>query len=211
MDVYRPGDEPRGWKTKAKELCRSVIADTPDGQWPAHDAEFVIDLLRMRTEPNTWAGKLRGQRIVNLIVRSEPILGKNRQFALVREDGSTVSVSWVNAVDAQWARDPASYRKGDVLGAMRRAIADQATEAIAAWRAGGVTRCEKCGAEGPLEADHYPVTFAELADQWSGGEWDDVSVVWSHDTWGSIMADPDGWREYHREHAGFRPLCSTCN
>jgi hypothetical protein len=211
MQVYKPGQEPRGWKTRVTEKCREIIRVTPDGSTPA-ELEFVMGLIRLRTEPETLARKLGGRSIADLIVRQEPGYGRNRQFAIVRDDGAVMRVSWVEACKAKWATDPEGYYRQEVLGAMRVAIKDQA---IAAAHAFAGARCKKCGAAGPLEADHFPVTFADIATEFTRGigSWREVPTVESDDTWGSVLANPTraAWQAFHKERAAFRPLCIGCN
>jgi hypothetical protein len=211
MQVYKPGQEPRGWKKQATEKYREIIEATSDGSTPA-EHEFVMELIRLRTEPETLNRKLGGKNMANLIVRPEPGYGRNRQFAIVRDDGAVVGVSWVEACRAKWATDPEGYYRQEVLGAMRVAIKDQA---IAAARAFAGARCDKCGAAGPLEADHFPVTFADIATEFTRriGSWREVPTVESDDTWGSVLAAPTraAWQAFHKERAAFRPLCIGCN
>lgn len=208
---YKPGQEPRGWKTRATEKCREIIEAPPDGGTPA-EFEFVMELIWLRTEPETLARKLGGRNIANLIVRPEPLYGRNRQFAIVRDDGAVIGLSWVEACKAKWAADPEGYYRQEVLRAMRVAIKDQA---IAAAHAFAGARCEKCGAAGPLEADHFPVTFADIAAEFTRGfgSWREVPTMESDDTWGSVLVDPTraAWQAFHKERAAFRPLCIECN
>jgi hypothetical protein len=206
--------EPRGWKSAAKATCRAIIATTPEGaQLSPECQDWVLRLMAAR-HPG-WAQK-SSRGVSHLIVRWEPRFKLNKQFALVRPDGTVTDISWQEAISPK----PFS---GKIKQAMRAAVSDQ----VAAYkreceRDNYVLRCAACRAKGlPLEVDHFPQTFASLAASYvreiADGEldWNRVALdeVDADGQWGSRLAAEHllVWSEYHRAYARYRLVCKACN
>jgi hypothetical protein len=209
VEVYAPGLEPRGWKKTATELCRKIVARTPDGSDLApDDLAFVTSLYITRTDPEILEVLFSGPHITSVIVRRSEQNPRNREFAVTREDGSGEGISWAKAVDAHWARNQEGDHRYKVRGVMRDIASTQRPD----YR-GKV--CELCRSAGPIQADHYPVSFNDIAEEFAAAEggYEAIRITVSRGTL-NVFTDSavaERWAGHHRNRASWRPLCGPCN
>jgi hypothetical protein len=135
-------------------------------------------------------------------------------------------VSWVACSKGRLAKSQCSDNDDNKLnGAMRYAIRQQ----INAYRKSNpVQICLLCQTESKIEVDHYPIHFVDIKDNFikmkmERGEIPPADFKW-HPKKGNFMFK-DGnksndyydkkwkqsWQRYHKVHATYRYLCSTCN
>ena len=127
-----------------------------------------------------------------------------------RIDGTITDISWRECLK------PASKRF-KVRNAMRNAIRPQ----IAKWKAECVKICQICSA--PLDprnfdADHYPVSFDTITQQWMNdrGLTDETILTSGTDDFfrGDRFINIDlefDWFQYHASVAEYRQLCTQCH
>ena len=193
---------PRGWKTRAREICRDIIARTPDGA-PVRpgDAEFVMALLARHPDA---VGKT-GCGVAWLTTATTG----GRHFVVVRVDGSRTDFSWKECISP-------SSRVQRVHRAMRAAITLQ----IQAFRdSQEPLACALDAAHpGPYHVDHANPTFQELVAAFTAepaiGGYDGIRLRPHRD--GDVNAelevsDAQLWQLYHQRYAILRILCQPCN
>lgn len=135
-------------------------------------------------------------------------------------------VSWVACAKGKLAKHQESGNDDNKLnGAMRYAIRKQ----ISLYKKSNLTQvCNICGTCYRIEVDHYPIHFVDIKDEFismktAKGELPPTNFNW-HPKKGNFMFK-DGtkindyydkkwkqsWQRYHKTHATYRYLCSTCN
>lgn len=197
---------PRGWKTRARQLCREIIARTPDGT-PVHadDAEFVRAILALHPDA---AGKI-GCGVAGFTTATDKRYRTGRHFVLLRVDGTSTDFSWTEAIT------PTGHVQ-KIRNAMRVAIEPQ----ILAFRdAQDPLACALDAAHpGPYHVDHAGPLFQELADAFAAepafGGYTGLTLAPHQD--GDISdqlvpGDAFLWQLYHQANARLRILCRACN
>lgn len=203
------GNLPRGWKTRARALCQTVIAATPDGT--AVGDPVVNAFLRGLLDRHPCAGEKKGCGVAYFTAETERTYG-TRHFAVHRLDGTETDFSWQVCVS------PPSH-KDECRKAMRAAVADQ----VIAFRRTAFTQqpvqlCALCGTHlsRQAEIDHAAPSFRELAEQYAAavGGWDRITLEPSGE--GEIgrrlcYGDNYTWSLFHAHKAVLQLLCGPCN
>ena len=200
---------PRGWKKRATELCRKIIAATPDGTTVTDPAVegFLAALLRR----HPCADEKTGAGIAFFSTATEQAYG-TRHFLVVRTDGSFTDFSFLACVTAPSHKD--TCRK-----AMRAAVAGQVAQfRRQAFAANPAQACARCGTalSRKCEVDHAGPTFDQLAADYATavGGWERVVLQPSAE--GEIgrrlsPGDAYTWALFHQRYAVLRLLCGPCN
>jgi hypothetical protein len=202
MDEELRAALPRGWKTKARDRCRAIVRDTPDGPVTGTEGAFLAALLTLHPD----ADEKIGSGIAFIAVGPVPRF-RSRGFTVHRTDGTSTDFSWLECIS------PTSHR-ARVLTAMREAVVDQILTFKQAEADAGRLRCAITGAGltwTDAEVDHLPPTFLTLADNYAAqvGGYDKVRLVPSADGMiGQPLAPDDerAWVLYHQREARLRIL-----
>ncbi len=198
---------PRGWKTKARNRCRSIVANTPDGPVTGADGDWLAALLTLHPD----AGEKIGKGIA--FIALGPVPGrKSRGFTVHRTDGTSTDFSWLECIT------PTSHRTR-VLTAMREAVEPQRIAFKQAEEKAGRLRCGVCGTDltwPDTEIDHLPPVFQTLADTYAetAGGYDKIKLVPSADGMIGqplVPGDEQVWILYHQHTARLRVLCRPCH
>ncbi len=202
-------------KEAVRDVCRGIVqrygvdSDVTDPD----DDTFLRHLLERHPDYDVK----RGVGIANFRVIAHPEFGRNKAgIGIVRLDGDVVDFSW-NA-----CLTPPSHRT-QVLGALRRLIADQVIAARnAALASGQPLICSVTGMPIPsvaeLHMDHATPTFLELAERFIAGNGGldafgrlpDPGVGVSYPEL-EDKALEGRWRQYHQERAVLRPVLNRVN
>jgi hypothetical protein len=194
---------PRGWKTKARERVRAIVAGTPDGPVTGPDGDWLAALLALHPEA---AGKIgSGVSWIGL----GPVPGyRSRGFTVHRTDGSSTDFSWRECITPYSHQDKCR-------SAMRNAVLHQVL-AFRDSREWPLSCALDPAHPGPFQVDHHDPPFAELADSYAAakGGYAGISLVPHGD--GDISdelapGDMLVWVPYHHSAARLRIVCAPCN
>jgi hypothetical protein len=192
----------RGWKKAARELCRDIAANVPDGPVAGQLGEFLAALLRRHPD----ADEKIGPGIAHICVGSVPGY-RSRGFTVHRTDGTSTDFSWRACIT-----EPS--HAAQVNKAMRQAVAGQILDYKRAEAAAGRLRSAITGDElapDDAEVDHFSPSFAALADRYAevAGGYDAIGLAPSADGQIGQRLDPDHeiiWQAYHQQAARLRIL-----
>jgi hypothetical protein len=200
-------DTRRGWKTKARDRCREIIAATENGELiTGDDAEFLLWLL----DRHPRAAEKIGRGVAGFTVQDAQL--GTRCFVVRRVDGSSTDFSFYSCITAPDVTVLA--RK-----AMRRAVADQVSEFKQASAARGPLICAVTGqvlSWDNAHVDHAPRVFAALADDWAkrvGGYPAIRLAPAADDQLGRTLmqVDAEAWADFHRANAHLRIVSRLAN
>lgn len=195
----------RGWKTKAKQRCREIVAKTPDGRHVTDNSDE--NFLRWLITRHPEAALKTGCGIAYFSARS-PSGYTTRCLQIVRTDGSVTDFSWQACIT-----EPSPEQR--IRAGMRKAVKNQV---LAFKHARDDSPCEKCGqpCSSNAEADHCEPSFLELANRYaeSLGGYQNIKLEEARD--GLIGNTLSSWHEtvfaeYHRQAARLRILCGPCH
>lgn len=192
--------------------------------FPSNPEEFKIlsDLLNRHPAKSTWQYQIP----TSFKISRSP--GNGAIVMHVRFQGLSKYriVSWVACAKGKLAKhQEAGNIDSQLNGAMRYAIRMQITN----YKKTHPTQvCDICRSEYRIEVDHYPLHFVDLKDNFikmkhGKGDSPPTEFRW-HGKKGNFMFK-DGtkandyydkkwklaWQRYHKKHATYRYLCSTCN
>lgn len=203
-------------KTTLKDYCKFVLNNsgvntTLDGEWN----DVLIDVLRMHED---FHEKTKGQEY-QIGVRVCPINPRNKQFYILRADGTDTDFSYYKAISS---KSKESYIKET----LRAAIKDQTIEFKNNYFASnqdskGYVLCMETSLKlkkKDSHLDHYPKQFDEIVK-----EWIDIMQLSSQDI--VLVAPPDNgtawfmqdevllksFQDYHKEQAQYRVVLNKVN
>ena len=200
-------DTRRGWKTKARNRCREIIAATKNGELvTGDDAEFLLWLL----DRHPRAAEKIGCGVAGFTVQDAGM--GTRCFVVHRVNGSSTDFSFYSCITAP--DSTVLVRK-----AMRRAVADQVTEYKQASAARGPLICAITGqvlSWDNAHVDHAPPIFVALADDWAkqvGGYLAIRLTLAADNQLGRTLTpgDADEWADFHRANAHLRIVSRLAN
>lgn len=200
---YEPFQLPRGWKTRARDRCRQIARDTPDGPVTGLDGDFLAWLLTRHPD----AIQKVGSGIAWVSVGPVPGYPGTRGFTVHRLDGTSTDFSWRECLTG-------SSHRTRVLAAMRAAIVPQILAFKQEQASANRLRCAITGATltwDDVHVDHLPPEFSTLADGYAAmhGGYDAISLLPSMD---SMIGRPlaswheTAWRRYHQCYARLQIL-----
>ena len=151
-------------KTTLTNYCKYVLNNaklnaTLEGDWEA----VISDVLRMH---ESFHEKTKGQDF-KIGVRSCMINPRNRQFFILREDGSNTDFSYNKAITAR-------KKEGYIKDILRAAIKDQTVSFKEDYFVNnadsrGYVICAETGLKikkKDAHIDHYPMQFDEIVKEW---------------------------------------------
>lgn len=180
------------YKTERKKQTQQLIdAQALDTLFSASD----VALLNVLTGWSVVAAKK---------VRNQHHPKDTRTLA-ISHDGSTFEVwSWNKAIDGY-------NHSTNVIRALRSAIKEQTDE----YAASNAAICVACGSDKNTSVDHKSRSFSKIAHEFlTKNPRVDCSV--SNDGVGfgwklAQQATLDAWLKYHKDHADYQILCTSCN
>ena len=209
----------KNFKTKASltAYCKYVLNTTTvgtflEGEW----SDVLSDVLRMHTR---FTEKV-GNGSFKIGVRVCPINPRNRQFFILREDGSDTDFSYVKAIS----------ESKDKLGRLKEALRASTKDQTVAFKNNyfkenqdgkGYVVCPETSLKIKLKdrhIDHYPKQFDEIVKEWSGEynvSSEDVVMHPPGDngtTW--IIEDEslvESFQQYHLKNAEYRIVLNKVN
>jgi len=170
---------------------------------------FFLSLFQRHPEKD----KKEVSSIIDISIRKLPITReinlthRNKQFFIVKSNGSEDSISWVKCVYKQ-----ESPLKTLLTRSFRHAIRDQ----IKDFKTANKNKpCEICGTYEEITADHV-IQFRKLKDDFLKENPKHPKEFTKNNIGSDIFRDEDiefvkAWQEYHRKNAILRILCSPCN
>jgi hypothetical protein len=201
-------------KASAKDFFRAIRDRYPrDGEHLSFEDEGIVrDLLGAHPESVSKVGV----GIAFITVETETEFNRTRHFMIHRLDGSCTDFSFHACIDGRNVRN-------DILGALRRAIADQIVEFRNSFFEAKITMiCPLSG--NAITSDSYhvdhapPAKFIALVNNWLEDELlalEDVEITPPADS--QIVADMisqrqrSSWAGFHRREASLRMLSPIGN
>lgn len=193
----------RGWKAIARDWCRQIARETPDGPVTGPDGQFLAALLTRHPD----AIQKIGPGIAYISVAAVPGHPNTRGFTVHRTDGTSTDFSWVECITE-------SSHRTRVLTAMREAVVPQILTFKQRQSDSGQLRCAVTGASldwDDVHVDHLPPGFGALADDYATmhGGYAAIGLLPSRDkqigrplvTWHETA-----WQNYHQHHARLQIL-----
>lgn len=201
-------------KEAVRETCRAIVRRYGLGG----DVTEVADdtFLRALIELHPEYEVKRGAGIAHFRVIGSAWGAKSAGFAVVRHGGEVVDFSW-NA-----CLTPPTHR-AQILGALRRLVADQVISARnGVLNSGTPLVCAVTGAPilsvSELHMDHAPPTFLALAERFIAGHGGLSAFQVARETGDRVgcaeLADEAlgaQWRDYHQAYAVLRPVLRRVN
>lgn len=203
-------------KTTLTAYCKYVLNNAKlnsllEGEW----FDVIDGVLRMH---ESYTDKVKGQ-VYSIGVRKCMINGRNRQFYILRADGSNTDFSYLKAMTAK-------NKKGHIKETLRAAINDQTVE----WKdnyflenadSRGYVICPETDLKikkKDSHIDHYPKQFDEIIKDWvelNDVKSEEIVLISNGDnTTAWSMEDQDlleTFIEYHKEHATYRIVLNKVN
>jgi len=204
-------------KTSLTAYCKYVLNNAHlntflEGEWNL----VLSDVLRMHA---CFDGKTQGQDF-KIGVRKCPINPRNRQFFILREDGTDTDFSYIKAIS----------ESQDKLGRLKEALRVSIKDQTVAFKddyfkqnqdRSGYVVCPETGLKIKLKdchIDHYPKQFDEIVKEWADlydviseevamRHPGDNATVWVVEDQ-SLM---ESFQQYHLENASYRIVLNKVN
>jgi hypothetical protein len=192
--------------------------------FPRNVSEFKIltDLINRHPSKSEWKNPIP----TSFKISRSPANGSLVLYVRFEGLSNYRIVSWVACAKGKLAKHQESDNDDNKLnGAMRYAIRQQ----INAYKKSNlIQKCSLCETSYRIEVDHYSIHFVDIKENFirmktERGELPPTEFNW-HPKKGNFMFK-DGtkvndyydkkwkqsWQRYHKAHATYRYLCSTCN
>jgi len=176
-------------------LCKSIKTRSKS------DYNFFIDLFRRHPK---YPEKI--YNICDISIQKNKINSKYLELHIIKEDGTTDDISWRNCISGS--------ERDKFKCALRVAINDQ----IMHFKYNNTNKCELCKT---INADSYHVDhimhFEEIVFEFLNNTTKDKPTIFKNIgdnrkafTENDIEYEEE-WKNFHKEHAQLRILCSVCN
>lgn len=203
-------------KTTLKDYCKFVLNNSElnvmlSGEWK----NVLFDVLRMHED---FHDKTKGQGF-QIGVRVCPINPRNRQFYILRDDGTDTDFSYYKAISS---KSKESYIKET----LRVAIKDQTVEFKNDYfsrnqDSRGYVVCPETGLKMKKKdshLNHYPKQFDEIVKEWvniNGLSSEDIVLVPPPDNGTAWFMEDEvllkSFQDYHQQQAQYRVVLNKVN
>lgn len=216
--MIKAGNKTFKSQTTLTNFCKFILNNADlnkplEGEW----FSVMDDVLRMH---DNYHGKIKGQQY-SICVRKSPINARQRQFYILREDGSDTDFSYYKAI----SNKPTSkiVRIKDTLkAAVKQQTIDYKDWYFEEHKIGkDFVLCEETGLKlkrKDSHIDHYPKQFDEIVEEWVkkyNVKSEDVELIDGGDnTTVCEMVDKDlleSFVNYHKEQATYRIVLNKVN